>query len=111
MPWPPGALGPRERGCAGHSCEEAASSQPHWGLHSADLPAQRSPPAWTATRSSCIAEAEAPARPLLPCPLLRPAPAEGGGHVHFMFVFRDPYNDAGYDDNISLSYKLPVRDK
>ena len=31
--------------------------------------------------------------------------------MHFMFVFRDPYNDAGYDDNISLSYKLPVRDK
>ncbi len=31
-----------------------------------------------------------------------------GGHVHFMFVYRDPFSDAGYDDKISLSYKLPV---
>lgn len=36
--------------------------------------------------------------------------AEGGGHVHFMFVFRDPMSDAGYDDSIALSFKLPVRD-
>lgn len=25
-----------------------------------------------------------------------------------MFVYRDPFGEAGYDDNISLSYKLPV---
>ncbi len=31
-----------------------------------------------------------------------------GGHVHFMFVYRDPFSEAGYDDKISLSYKLPV---
>lgn len=33
---------------------------------------------------------------------------ETGGHVHFMFVYRDPFSEAGYDDKISLSYKLPV---
>jgi HUS1 checkpoint protein len=37
--------------------------------------------------------------------------AEGGGHVHMMFVYRDPHNAAGYDDNISLSFKLPVREE
>ncbi len=33
---------------------------------------------------------------------------EARGHLHFMFVYRDPFSEAGYDDNISLSYKLPV---
>lgn len=37
--------------------------------------------------------------------------AESGGHVHMMFVYRDPNNAAGYDDNISLSFKLPVREE
>ena len=36
--------------------------------------------------------------------------AERGAHVHLMFVYRDPFSDGGYDDNISLSYKLPVRE-
>jgi HUS1 checkpoint protein len=36
--------------------------------------------------------------------------AERGAHVHFMFVYRDPLSDGGYDDNVSLSYKLPVRE-
>ena len=36
--------------------------------------------------------------------------AENRGHVHFMFVFGDPFSDGGYDDNISLSYKMPIRD-
>ncbi|KAK9829193.1 hypothetical protein WJX72_004433 [[Myrmecia] bisecta] len=35
---------------------------------------------------------------------------ENQGHVHLMFVYRDPNSEAGFDDNISLSYKLPVRD-
>ena len=37
--------------------------------------------------------------------------AENGGYAHMMFVHRDPFSDVGYDDNISLSYKLPVRDE
>ena len=32
------------------------------------------------------------------------------GYVHFMFVYKDPMRDAGFDDDISLSYQLPVRD-
>ncbi|KAL4425766.1 hypothetical protein ABPG75_009782 [Micractinium tetrahymenae] len=36
--------------------------------------------------------------------------AEREAHVHMMFVYRDPFSDGGYDDNISLSYKLPVRE-
>ena len=35
---------------------------------------------------------------------------ENKGHVHFMFVYRDPFSDLAYDDKVSLSYKLPVRD-
>lgn len=34
---------------------------------------------------------------------------EHGGFVHFMFVFSDPDSEAGYDDRVSLSCKLPVR--
>jgi len=34
--------------------------------------------------------------------------AEGDSYVHFMFVYKDPLGEAEYDDNISLSYKLPV---
>ena len=33
---------------------------------------------------------------------------EGQSYVHFMFVYKDPLGEAEYDDNISLSYKLPV---
>ena len=33
------------------------------------------------------------------------------GYVHFMFVYKDPMRDAGFDDDISLSYRLPVRDE
>lgn len=36
--------------------------------------------------------------------------AERGAHVHMMFVYRDPFTNGGYDDNISLAYKLPVRE-
>jgi hypothetical protein len=36
--------------------------------------------------------------------------AERGAHVHLMSVYRDPFSDGGYDDNISLSLKLPVRE-
>ena len=36
--------------------------------------------------------------------------AARGAHVHIMFVYRDPFSDGGYDDNISLSFKLPVRE-
>uniref|UniRef100_A0A061RQ64 Checkpoint protein n=1 Tax=Tetraselmis sp. GSL018 TaxID=582737 RepID=A0A061RQ64_9CHLO len=35
--------------------------------------------------------------------------AENNGHVHLMFVYRDPFSNAAYDDRVSLSYKLPVR--
>lgn len=31
------------------------------------------------------------------------------GHVHIMFVHRDPCSEDEFDDSISLSYKLPVR--
>ena len=33
---------------------------------------------------------------------------EGQSYVHFMFVYKDPLGEAEYDDNVSLSYKLPV---
>ena len=33
------------------------------------------------------------------------------GYVHFMFVYKDPMRDVGYDNDISLSYRLPVRDE
>ena len=33
---------------------------------------------------------------------------EGQSQVHLMFVYQDPDSEAGYDDKISLSYKLPV---
>ena len=35
--------------------------------------------------------------------------AEDLGHVHFMFVFMDQDQAAGYDDSINFSCKLPVR--
>ena len=35
-----------------------------------------------------------------------------GGFVHFMFVYRNPMQDSGsFDDTISISYSLPVRDE
>mmetsp|Transcript_38344 Transcript_38344/g.108388 ORF Transcript_38344/g.108388 Transcript_38344/m.108388 type:complete len:243 (-) Transcript_38344:97-825(-) len=37
--------------------------------------------------------------------------AENNGHIHFMHVFKDPFSDAAYDDKVSLSYRLPVRDE
>jgi hypothetical protein len=37
--------------------------------------------------------------------------AEGCGHVHVMFVYRDPSTDAAYDDSLTLGFKLPVRDE
>ena len=33
------------------------------------------------------------------------------GYVHFMFVYKDPMRDVGFDNDISLSYCLPVRDE
>ena len=35
--------------------------------------------------------------------------AEDGGFVHFMFAFADLEQANGYDDNISLSCKVPVK--
>ena len=35
---------------------------------------------------------------------------ENLGYVHLLFVFRNPLSEAGYDDNMSLSFKLPVRE-
>lgn len=39
--------------------------------------------------------------------------AAGGAYLHVMFVYRDPAapDAAPYDDNVSLSYKLPARDE
>lgn len=37
--------------------------------------------------------------------------AEGGGHVHVMYVYRNPAADANYDESINLQFKLPVRDE
>lgn len=35
-----------------------------------------------------------------------------GGFVHFMFVYRNPLQDsASFDDSMSISYSLPVRDE
>lgn len=31
------------------------------------------------------------------------------GHVHVMFIFRDPTSSAAFDDTLELSFKLPVR--
>ena len=36
--------------------------------------------------------------------------AERGLHLHVMFVYRDPLSDAGYDDDVSLSLRLPGRE-
>ncbi|KAG2498935.1 hypothetical protein HYH03_003125 [Edaphochlamys debaryana] len=36
--------------------------------------------------------------------------AEGGNYVHVLHVFRNPLNEDGYDDTVTLSFKLPVRD-
>lgn len=35
---------------------------------------------------------------------------ENLGYVHLLFIFRDPFSEGGYDDNMGLSFKLPVRD-
>jgi HUS1 checkpoint protein len=32
--------------------------------------------------------------------------AERGAYVHIMFVYRDPFSDGGYDDDISLSLRV-----
>lgn len=39
--------------------------------------------------------------------------APGGAYLHVMFVYRDPgaMDDQAYDDNVSLSYKLPPREE
>lgn len=50
------------------------------------------------------------AQRVAPVPLRTLCPAGQGDYVHFMFVFQDPYSEAeGYDRNVELSYKLPVR--
>ncbi len=33
---------------------------------------------------------------------------EGQSKVHFMFVYRDPDSEAGYNDNMTMNYTLPV---
>lgn len=36
---------------------------------------------------------------------------DGGGFVHFMFVFPSLDEQEGYDSSTSLSFKLPVREE
>ncbi|KAK9845734.1 hypothetical protein WJX81_000857 [Elliptochloris bilobata] len=36
--------------------------------------------------------------------------AEGGGHVHLVMVYRSQHEDGGFDDKLSVSYRLPVRE-
>eukprot|EP00775_Hariotina_reticulata_P013050 gene13050-13177_t len=36
---------------------------------------------------------------------------EGCGHVHVMYVYRDPFADRPYDDSMAVNFKLPVRDE
>ncbi|GFR43925.1 hypothetical protein Agub_g5061 [Astrephomene gubernaculifera] len=36
--------------------------------------------------------------------------AEGGGHVHILHVFRDPQQQDLVDEQVTLAFKLPVRD-
>ena len=36
--------------------------------------------------------------------------AEGGGHVHLVMVYPSARGDAGFDDKLSVSYRLPVRE-
>jgi hypothetical protein len=31
------------------------------------------------------------------------------GHVHVMFIFRDPTTTAAFDDSLELGFKLPIR--
>ena len=52
----------------------------------------------------------APVPPVLLRALCVLCAAGQGDYVHFMFVFQDPYSEAaGYDKNVELSYRLPVR--
>jgi hypothetical protein len=37
--------------------------------------------------------------------------AEGGGHVHVMYIYRNPESTAPFDDSMSMTFKLPVRDE
>eukprot|EP00877_Chromochloris_zofingiensis_P000783 jgi/Chrzof1/10705/Cz05g09140.t1 len=36
--------------------------------------------------------------------------SQGGGHVHVVYVFRDPGQDALFDASLGISFKLPVRE-
>ena len=36
--------------------------------------------------------------------------AEGGGHVHLVMVYPSARGDAGFNDKLSVSYRLPVRE-
>ena len=61
------------------------------------------------TLAACVRARPPPRAHLQPAQLLCGI-AERGAHVHLMSVYRDPFSDGGYDDNISLSLKLPVRE-
>lgn len=36
--------------------------------------------------------------------------AEGGGHVHLVMVYQSVFGEASYEDKLSVSYRLPVRE-
>jgi len=38
-----------------------------------------------------------------------PGIAANRGHVHIMFIFKDPTSTAAFDDSLELTFKLPVR--
>jgi HUS1 checkpoint protein len=65
--------------------------------------------------SSVVVQLKHFARSLHSSQLTQPAKvlmglAQSGGYVHFMFVYTDPFADAGVDEDINLSFKLPVRE-
>lgn len=54
-------------------------------------------------------EARAAATQLFTCCRMNAGISQNKGHVHVMFIFRDPTSSAAFDDSLELAFKLPVR--
>lgn len=68
------------------------------------------------TGSSVVVQLRHFARSLHSSQLTQPAKvlmgiAENRGYVHIIFVYNDPYAEGGVDADISLAFKMPVREE
>eukprot|EP00884_Botryococcus_braunii_P015936 jgi/Botrbrau1/3025/Bobra.0070s0021.1 len=66
--------------------------------------------------SSVVVQLKHIARSLHSSQLTEPAKvllgiSENSGYVHLIFVYNDPYAEGGVDQDISLAFKLPVREE